>query len=246
MLGRYTTGPCAGVMLPYGIPLVKVEKKARSAIILQMGTYPIPAREERNETTVANSRFIASVAPAFSVDEARQFISRIKHEFADATHNVPAFVIGHGASTITHCSDDGEPSGTAGRPALAVLSGSGLGDVVVVVTRYFGGTKLGTGGLVRAYSDAVRQVLAFLPRARKVPTYRLMIVAPYSWYERLRFLVEAHTGQIVDQEFAADVTLTITLAVERFPNFSSALKETSHGSLEALTIDTCEAILPLD
>ena len=73
-------------------------------------------------------------------------------------------MIGHGASTTAHCSDDGEPSGTAGRPALSVLQGSGIGDVVLVITRYFGGTKLGTGGLVRAYGDSVRNLLKVLPR----------------------------------------------------------------------------------
>jgi putative IMPACT (imprinted ancient) family translation regulator len=88
----------------------------------------IPEREARAELLVVNSRFIATIAPAFTVEEARAFIARIKAEFVDATHHVPAFIIGHGASVVAHCQDDGEPSGTAGRPALAVLRGSGLGD----------------------------------------------------------------------------------------------------------------------
>ena len=142
----------------------------------------IPAREARVEIRVVNSRFIATAAPVFTVDEAKDFVSRVRHEFADATHNVPAYIVGHGASVVAHCSDDGEPAGTAGRPALAVLRGSGLGDVAVVVTRYFGGTKLGTGGLVRAYGDAVRAVLDVLPRAAKVPTHTVSIVAPYSLF----------------------------------------------------------------
>ena len=98
----------------------------------------------------------------------RNSLQELKLEFRDASHNVPAFVIGHGQSIITHCNDDGEPSGTAGRPALAVLQGSGLGDAVVVVTRYFGGTKLGKGGLVRSYGDAVRSVLKLTPLAQKI------------------------------------------------------------------------------
>ena len=130
-----------------------------------MDRYLIPAQETRIEIIVVNSRFIATAAPVFSVDEAKAFIAKVREEFADASHNVPTYLIGHGASVIAHCSDDGEPSGTAGRPALAVLRGSGLGDVAVVVTRYFGGTKLGTGGLVRAYGDAVREVLAVLETA---------------------------------------------------------------------------------
>jgi uncharacterized YigZ family protein len=116
----------------------------------QLASYLIPAKETRVELIVVNSRFIATVAPVFTVDEAKAFVARIKHEFADASHNVSVYLVGHGASVTAHCTDDGEPAGTAGRPALAVLQGSGLGDVAVVVTRSFGGTKLGTGGLVRA------------------------------------------------------------------------------------------------
>jgi uncharacterized YigZ family protein len=210
-----------------------------------MASYPIPAREARAEINVLNSRFIASAAPVFSVEEARRFIHRIKSEFSDASHNVPAFIIGHGASTITHCNDDGEPSGTAGRPALAVLSGSGLGDVAVVVTRYFGGTKLGTGGLVRAYSEAVRQLLAVLPQACKVPTHTFLLVIPYAWYERLRSLVEIHSGVVINQDFAEAVSLKVEMPVETFPGFESALQEVSHGSLNALIIDTKEAIVQI-
>src|SRR5512146_1122516 len=135
-----------------------------------MQPYLIPAKEARASIEIQKSKFIASASPAFSVEEARDFIERIRAEYSDATHNVPVFVIGREPSLIEHCSDDGEPAGTAGRPALAVLKGSGLGDIVVVITRYFGGIKLGTGGLVRAYSDAVREVLKILPRAQKIST----------------------------------------------------------------------------
>jgi len=209
-------------------------------------SYPIPLRETRAEIMVENSRFIATIAPAFSVEEARQFIARIKAEFKDATHNVPAFIIGHGASVITHSHDDGEPSGTAGRPALAVLTGSGLGDAVVVVTRYFGGIKLGTGGLVRAYSDAVRQVLQVLPRARKMETHIAMIAVPYAWFQRLRQLVAGHSGEVIDESFAADVTLTLRFPVDRFQPFQEALREASAGSLQAEIIETREMIVPID
>jgi uncharacterized YigZ family protein len=211
-----------------------------------MPTHPIPATETRHEIQVANSRFIATLAPVFSVEEAKAFISRIKAEFADATHNVPAYVIGHGASVTAHCSDDGEPAGTAGRPALAVLQGSGLGDTAVVVTRYFGGTKLGTGGLVRAYGDAVRELLAITPRAEKVATCTVMTAVPYNYLERMRLLVVGHHGRMLDEEFAADITLTIQFRQEHFPAFQEALREMSHGSLEAEIIETNEAtIMPV-
>ena len=206
----------------------------------------IPAAEARVALTVVNSRFIATAAPVFSVEAARAFVGRVRAEFADASHNVPAYVIGHGATTIAHCHDDGEPAGTAGRPVLAVLQGSGLGDVAVVVTRYFGGTKLGTGGLVRAYGDAARAVLAALPRAEKVATVTALIEAPYALLERLRLLVAAHDGLILAEEFAADVTLTVRFRVERFDAFADALRELSRGPVEAVVVATDEAtILPL-
>jgi uncharacterized YigZ family protein len=211
-----------------------------------MKRYPIPAQEARTEIKVKNSRFIATAAPVFSVDEAKEFIARIKSEFSDASHNVPAFSVGYGSSVIAHCSDDGEPSGTAGRPILAVLQGSGLGDLAIVVTRYFGGTKLGTGGLVRAYSDAAKAVLEILPRAEKVPTHTVMLVIPYNYLERIRLLVAEYNGRILDEAFAADITVTIQFTVETFPEFQQALEEMSHGRLEAEIVATNEAtIMPL-
>jgi uncharacterized YigZ family protein len=209
--------------------------------------YLIPAQETRVEILVVNSRFIATAAPAFSVDEAKSFIARMREEFADASHNVPVYLIGHGSTVIAHCSDDGEPSGTAGRPALAVLVGSGLGDVAVVVTRYFGGTKLGTGGLVRAYGDAVRELLAVLPRAAKIPTHTVMMALPYSYLERVRLLVASHKGRILDEDFAADVTMTARFSVEMLPAFQTALQTLSSGQLEAEIVETDEAtIMPID
>lgn len=211
-----------------------------------MKRYLVPAGETRTELIIKKSRFIATAAPAFSIAEAKAFIRRIKAEFADASHNVPLFLVGFGNAVTAHSSDDGEPNGTAGRPALAVLQGSGLGDVVVVVTRYFGGTKLGTGGLVRAYGDAVRAVLAELPRAEKVPTHTIMLAFPYSHLERIRRLVSAHKGQLLDEDFAADVTITAQFIVDQFPPFQRALDELTHGTLTAEIIETNpETIRPI-
>ena len=211
---------------------------------IHMQRYPIPAKKTRTEIMVVNSRFIATAGPVFSVEEAKDFIAQVKAEFSDASHNVRAYIIGFGASVIQHCNDDGEPSGTAGRPALAVLSGSGLGDIVVVVTRYFGGTKLGTGGLVRAYSDSVRSVLSELPRAEKVETHTAMIALPYNWLERLRLIVDAHHGEILDETFGADITMTVRFAMEHFSDFEEALAQSSHGSLKSEIIETGTAIIP--
>jgi uncharacterized YigZ family protein len=203
----------------------------------------LPAHESRAEIQVANSRFIATIAPVFTVAEAKIFVARIREEFADASHNVPAYVVGHGASVTAHCSDDGEPSGTAGRPALAVLQGSGLGDAAVVVTRYFGGTKLGTGGLVRAYGDAVRAVLEVVPRAEKVATHLVMTAVPYNLLERVRLLIGEHHGRILEEEFAADVTITMQFRIKHFDAFQNGLRELSHGLLAAEIIETDRATI---
>ncbi len=211
-----------------------------------MQRYRIPAKFTRTEIVVVNSRFIASVAPVFSVEEARAFIQTIKQEFSDATHNVPAFLVGYGQSVIAHCSDDGEPSGTAGRPALAVLQGSGLGDIAVVVTRYFGGTKLGTGGLVRAYTDAVKAVLEILPLAEKVPTYTVMLVIPYSLFEQTKLIIQEFDGIIVDEEFGAEITISIQFLVEKFEPFNHRMVELSRGKIHAEIIETNPAtIMPV-
>ncbi len=200
----------------------------------------------RVELRVANSRFIGTLTPVFTVEEARAFIARVREEFADASHNVPAFVIGHGASVITHSSDDGEPAGTAGRPALAVLEGSGLGDVAVVVTRCFGGTKLGTGGLVRAYGDTVRTLLAETPLARKVATETVLFEVPYDRLELARLLVGEQGGLVLDETFAGEVTVTARFAVADLPGFRQALQTLLRGQAEITTAETNTAtLLPL-
>ncbi len=210
-----------------------------------MPSYPVPAHETRSEIVVVNSRFIASLAPTFSVEQAKAFIARIRTEFADASHNVPVYLIGYGSSVIAHCSDAGEPSGTAGRPALEVLRGSGLGDATIVITRYFGGTLLGTGGLVRAYSEAARQVIQATPRAQKIPCHTVMTGFPYRFLERVRLLTTAHHGQVLDEDFAAEITLTARFPVEDFAAFRSALLELSNGAFGAEILESEEVLFPI-
>jgi uncharacterized YigZ family protein len=209
-----------------------------------MYSYPVPAQKIRRELTISNSRFISTLAPVFSVDEARAFIQHIKAEFPDASHHVTAYLIGHGDSEIAHCSDAGEPSGTAGRPALAVLRGSGLGDVAGVITRYFGGTKLGTGGLVRAYSEAIRQVVEAVPRAEKVRIHTILLAFPYPYLERIRRLVTIHKGLVLDETFAGDVTLTARLRVEDLSPFQAALNSLTRGSVQPEIIETGQVLMP--
>jgi len=196
--------------------------------------YPIPAQETRVETTVVNSRFVCTVAEAGTVDEAVAFIRRVKSELSDASSHAYAYHVGYGASVTDGCNDGGEPGGTAGKPMLAVLQGSGLGDVVAVVSRYFGGTKLGTGGLVRSFSGALKAALEQLPRTERVERKTFLLELPYPLYEQIKRLVHAHNGTVDGEEFGADVLLTLTFVVDEVQSFQVALRDLSAGRL-ALT-----------
>ncbi|MFN8434385.1 MAG: YigZ family protein [Anaerolineales bacterium] len=208
--------------------------------------YVVPLTEIRREQTVVNSRFIATLAPAFSIDEARAFMKRIREEFADASHNVPVYIIGGGNTVTEYFSDDGEPSGTSGKPALTVLRGSGLGDAVLVVTRYFGGTLLGTGGLVKAYTEAAQSVVNVVERGRRVPVCVVMVAIPYNLLERVRLLATKNSGNILGEDYAADITLTLRFPVEYYDNFQTDLRELTAGKIQAEVIETKEEIIRVD
>ena len=210
-----------------------------------MKNYTIPLAEIRREHVVVNSRFIATLAPVFSTDEVRAFLTRLRSEFSDATHNVLAYIIGRGNTVTEYCSDDGEPAGTAGKPALAVLRGSGLGDVAVVITRYFGGTKLGTGGLVKAYTESTQMVVNAVGRGRRVPVHVAMAAISYPLLERVRLLVKRDGGEILGEDFAADITLTLCFPADRFDAFQNDLCELSAGKVQAEVIETSERTIPL-
>ena len=198
--------------------------------------YPIPAQETRVETVVVNSRFLCTVSEVCTVDEALAFIRRIKAELADASSHAYAYHVGYGSSVTDGCNDGGEPSGTAGRPMLAVLQGSGLGDVAAVVTRYFGGTKLGTGGLVRAFSGALKAALEALPRTERVERKTVLIEVPYALYERVKLLVGKHSGTIDAEDFGASIVMTLTFIVDEALPFAHALRELSAGSVDVIDI----------
>jgi uncharacterized YigZ family protein len=206
-------------------------------------SYTVPLGEIRREQVVVNSRFIATLAPAFSTEEARTIITRVRKEFAVASHNVPAYIIGGGNNVTDYCSDDGEPAGTAGRPALAVLRGSGLGDAVLVITRYFGGTLLGTGGLVKAYTESAQLVVNAVQRGRRVKVHVVMLALPYNLLERIRILAGRHAGDVLGEDFGADITMTLRFPLEHFDAFQSSLQELSAGKLQAEIIQTSEMLV---
>lgn len=191
--------------------------------------YPIPAARHEVAIEVQRSRFIAVADRAAEVAEARALLHELRAAHPSASHHVHAFRVGFGASLTEGMSDDGEPPGTAGRPSLAVLAGSGLGDVCLVTVRYFGGTKLGTGGLVRAYTQAAQAVLEGLPRAWRERLARLRLTLAYPAYEPLRRLLDPAGAQVVDQAFGTEVALCVELPAAGVPGLVAAFEELTAG-----------------
>lgn len=192
--------------------------------------YPIPAAAHRAELLIERSRFIATLAPAATTDDATRFIRQVSAEFADATHNCWAFVVGPpGSTSHIGMSDAGEPHGTAGRPMLTTLLHSGVGDIVAVVTRYYGGIKLGTGGLARAYAGAVNHALDSLPRAERVSWSRLTVTLDYAAVGAVQQLLPDFEATALDQAYAGEVTYVLQVPEARKAALRAALLEATSG-----------------
>ena len=190
-------------------------------LILRHGT--------RAELTVRRSRFLAEATPVDSAEAARKLWRERKRLYADSNHVVFAFVCGPQGG-VMGCSDDGEPSGTSGRPVLEVLKGSGITNVLLTVTRWFGGIKLGTGGLVRAYSESARLALADAPAAELVPLTRFTLALSYLHYESVRRCLHEFAAEIVGEEYAAGVTLSGVIPSANFAAFSEAVRDLTSGA----------------
>ena len=172
------------------------------------------------EITEKKSRFIATVASVSSQEEADAFLASVKKKYWDARHNCSAMVLGD-RGEFTRCSDDGEPSGTAGRPMLAVLTGAELKNVCVVVTRYFGGVLLGTGGLVRAYSKAVQEGLNACTVAEEVEGFRLRFTTDYNTAGKVQYLLAQQNLPVTDISYTESVELETLVPADR----ADSLKE---------------------
>lgn len=177
------------------------------------------------------SRFIATVRPVHSEEEAIAFISELKKKYWNATHNCFAYVIGE-RQEIQRCSDDGEPQGTAGKPMLDVLLGEELHDAAVVVTRYFGGTLLGTGGLVRAYSKAVQAGLEESVVIEKKYGSRLSIGIDYNGIGKLQYLLGQRGIQIIDSEYTDVVKVQVLVQECAVKELLEAITEATNGKAE--------------
>jgi uncharacterized YigZ family protein len=201
-------------------------------------SYLIATASTITETIVVNSRFITNITRVSAPQEARDFLQQIRSQMPDASHYVYAFRVGHGNSVIEGMSDDGEPSGTAGPPILAVLRGrSDIGDIIVVVTRYFGGTKLGTGGLVRAYTEAAQAGITNTKFELKIAKKLIGIEVPYNFYDILKKLIQTNNGHIEDETFTDEVTVIVRFPENDIPVFTQALTEASAGRISLIVLD---------
>ncbi len=182
----------------------------------------------QGEIVEKRSRFIASIAPVASEEEAQAFVERVKKQYWDARHNCSAMVIGeHGE--LTRCSDDGEPPHTAGRPMLDILLGEGLTGVCVVVTRYFGGILLGTGGLVRAYQAAVVEGLKHCRIAEQRMAVPVHVVTDYTGVGKLLYLAGSGNYPVLSTEYTDQVTADLLLPEEDVSSFEAAMQEATAG-----------------
>ncbi len=195
------------------------------------GRYAIPADRARVEETIDRSRFIATVGHAPTVEDAKAFVAAVSAEFAGATHNCWAYVVGPpGDTSRVGMSDDGEPHGTAGRPMLHVLVHSDVGDVVAVVTRYYGGVKLGKGGLVRAYSGGVKHALEALPTRELVATSVFDLELDYALLETVRHTLPDFEVTVLSETFGERVVIRIKIPDEHIRTFTEAAAGLTSGT----------------
>ena len=194
--------------------------------------YQIPASNARIEKVVLGSRFIANAMRVETITAVRERLNVLRNEMSDANHHAYAFRVGYGNSVIEGKSDDGEPKGTAGTPVLAMIRGSDIGDIMVVVTRYFGGRKLGTGGLVRAYGGAAREVIEKLSIEKRIERTRITIFIPYPLLDRVRHKIIEFDVQEIDCTYRTDVQLEISIAEKDRIRFENAITELSAATVK--------------
>ncbi|MDR0221606.1 MAG: IMPACT family protein [Lachnospiraceae bacterium] len=202
-----------------------------ATINLHMTPYKLPLCAAQTEFEEKHSRFIAQITPASSEEEALTFLRDVRKKHREATHNVYAYRIANEGTPICRHSDDGEPSGTAGMPLLEVFLKQDIYDFCCVATRYFGGTKLGAGGLVRAYARCGSVAL----EASGIGLMREMIlctaVLPYPLYEPVRHLLDSHDANISGEDFGTEVMLTFSIATEQLPAIKDTITELTAGAV---------------
>ncbi len=203
-----------------------------------MGSYKCIYEGGQGEIEEKKSRFICHVKPVETEEEATAFINAKKKEYWDARHNCSAFVIGRNGE-LTRCSDDGEPAGTAGRPLLEALLGEEVRNVAVVVTRYFGGVLLGTGGLVRAYQSAIKAGLEASRIIEKKEGVRAVVTCDYNLSGKLQYIFEKNKYAILEAKYEENVTFILLIPTEDFTRVQKEVTEASSGQTELTKEDEC-------
>lgn len=193
-----------------------------------MQSYKTIKQYGEGEIEEKKSRFLGKVKPVSTEEEAIAFIESIKKQYWDARHNCYAFIIGEHSESM-RCSDDGEPSGTAGKPMLEVLQNNGLKNVVAVVTRYFGGTLLGTGGLVRAYTQATQAAIEEAQIATMTMMAILEIRTDYNAIGKIKYMFAQADTLIMGEEYGVDVTVTIAVPLSEKENVQKKIVEATNG-----------------
>lgn len=188
------------------------------------------ARDGQHETEVKKSRFICSMFRVASEEEARAHIDAARKQYWDANHNCTAWAIGPG-QRLQRSSDDGEPSGTAGIPMLEVLRRREITDTLAIVTRYFGGTLLGAGGLIRAYGGAVSAAIDSIGVVERKPLSVVMLRAPYDDAGRIENAIRASDYSLNDVGYSMDVAFELVMEPERVDGFAHWVSELTNGSL---------------
>ncbi len=192
--------------------------------------YLIPKEYYQTEIDVKHSRFICHLAHTSEIEIAKSFIATIKQQYSDATHNCWAYQAGPVAdSRKIGCSDDGEPHGTAGRPMLNVLMYAAVGEITAVVTRYYGGTKLGTGGLARAYSEVVKLALESVQTTEKIDFSFFSLQLDYGYWPQVEQLLNQYQAQEIKPEFSDFIKVVFRLDEQCLEPFNQQLADITHG-----------------
>ena len=183
--------------------------------------YPVPAAPVDRELLINKSRFITWLRPVASREQAMAVIDEARARYPDASHHCYAYLLGNPASAQAAMNDDGEPSGTAGKPIFNVIQHKGMSDVLVVVSRYFGGVKLGAGGLVRAYAAAAEAVLAEVERVESVPQLTCRLEMGFPLEQRLRHWAEQNSAEVLDVHYSQSVAMTLRCPTQSLDDLES-------------------------
>lgn len=190
--------------------------------------YKILYKEGEAEIAEKKSRFIAHIAPANTEEEAQEFVEKIKKQYWDARHNCWAYSVGEKQPSL-RCSDDGEPSGTAGKPMLEVITGQGIHNVVAVVTRYFGGTLLGTGGLIRAYTKSTQEGIKESIVIEKRLGQKISLTCDYTTSGKIQYITATDDIPVLDTIYTDNVTFELIVPVEEVGMVEKKFMEASMG-----------------